>query len=211
MATVAPLLFAAALVGTLHMSAPDHWATLVILGRNQRWAGTKLLRMAIFTGLGHILLTFALALAIVTLGLIFSKLISFYFAIAVGIAMVGGGLYIGSKALFLKSKRLTRKSPTEDLGRTLKEGFSYFAVLGAALSPDLSIMPIFLYAVTIGTAVVLDTAVIFAVTSLLTIVLLTFIGSMGLAMTLERIPSKYSKALTGFVIAAVGFYILIFA
>jgi hypothetical protein len=34
-----PLLLGALLVGALHMSAPDHWVTLCLLGKVARWSG----------------------------------------------------------------------------------------------------------------------------------------------------------------------------
>ena len=41
MVQATPLLLGALLVGALHMSAPDHWVTLCLLGKVARWASVK--------------------------------------------------------------------------------------------------------------------------------------------------------------------------
>jgi putative Mn2+ efflux pump MntP len=81
--------------------------------------------------------------------------------------------------------------------------------LGAALSPDLSILPIFLLAVPIGLSFAFDTAVVFAIATILSLLAFLWLGSAGLAKAFERVPPKYNDALVGFVIAAVGIYILL--
>ena len=86
--------------------------------------------------------------------------------------------------------------------------FRYFAVLGAALSPDLSILPIFILAAPIGLSFAFDTAIVFSAASILALLVFLLLGSAGLGKAFERVPSKYNDALVGFVIAAVGLYIL---
>ena len=83
-------------------------------------------------------------------------------------------------------------------------------VLGGALSPDLSILPIFLLAVPAGLGTVVDTALVFALASVLSLAALVLAGSLGVARALSHAPAKYNDALVGFVIAAVGVYVLLF-
>lgn len=45
-------MLAAALVGILYMSAPDHWATLIILGRVSRWDRSRLMGVGAMTAVG---------------------------------------------------------------------------------------------------------------------------------------------------------------
>ena len=207
-----PLLAAAATVGVLHMSAPDHWVTLIVLGRVSKWSRTRLLGIGMMTAIGHVLISVVLGFAIVVLGLLFSQEISSYVTRGTGLIMVVGGLYYGFREL--------RSVASEDLERETKERlskgegdigkrFRYFAVLGAALSPDLSILPIFLLAVPLGLDFAFNTAVVFAVSSILALLLFLVLGTAGLARAFERIPPKYNDALVGFVIAVVGTYILI--
>jgi putative Mn2+ efflux pump MntP len=69
-------------------------------------------------------------------------------------------------------------------------------------------LPIFLLAVPMGLGLAMDTAVIFAVASILSLTLLVLLGSKGLSEAFARVPPKYNDALVGFVIAAVGVYVL---
>ena len=66
----------AAIVGMLHMSAPDHWLTLCVLARNKKWAPKKLFGISFMTAIGHVGLSVVMGLVVVIIGLVFSHLIS---------------------------------------------------------------------------------------------------------------------------------------
>jgi hypothetical protein len=59
-----------------------------------------------------------------------------------------------------------------------------------------------------GLGLAIDTAIVFAVGSILSLTLLVLVGSKGLSKVFARVPPKYNYALVGFVIAAVGIYVL---
>jgi hypothetical protein len=65
-------------------------------------------------------------------------------------------------------------------------------------------------AVQAGVGVVFDAALVFAMASVLSLSALVVVGSMGIAKTLSHAPAKYNDSLVGFVIAAVGVYVLLF-
>ncbi|MGI0086328.1 MAG: hypothetical protein ACREBQ_14720, partial [Nitrososphaerales archaeon] len=143
MIAILPLLAAAAVVGILHMSAPDHWVTLCILGSVAGWGRLRLLTVSIVTGFGHVALSIALGLLVVLVGHIFSSLISFYFTLAVGAIMLVAGMFVGIRALFSKREAINEGGLMEEDHmkmqesdkKGMKKGAGYFAVLGAALSP----------------------------------------------------------------------------
>ena len=214
MTDLVPLMIGAALVGVLHMSAPDHWVTLCILSRTSGWDSRKLFIISLATAAGHSILSATLGFGIAVAGLLFSKLISSYISYAVGFAMLGVGLFIGVRALLSKKKRevtpeekLLKEKKTKNASRL--NGVGYFAVLGAALSPDLSITPIFLASITIDVLFAFYLLIIFVVTSILTQLILVQVGIKGLAKTFEHIPEKYNDSIVGFIIAAIGIYIII--
>jgi nickel/cobalt transporter (NicO) family protein len=207
-----PLLLAAASVGILHMSAPDHWATLIILGRVSKWSRGRLMGVGIMTAVGHVALSLLLGFVIVEIGITFSQRLSGYITEATGTLMVVGGLVYGVKELMSKETEDYERETLDELKKgegNLSRRFRYFAVLGAALSPDLSILPIFVLAAPIGLSFAFDTAVVFSIASILALLVFLLLGSAGLAKAFERIPPKYNDALVGFVIAAVGLYILV--
>jgi nickel/cobalt exporter len=218
MANFFAYIIGAAVVGILHMSAPDHWLTLCVLARNKKWAPKKLFGISFMTAIGHVGLSIAMGLVVVVIGLVFSHLISYYLDTAIGIAMVGGGLVVGIIPLVRKTshhhnhtrdhEHIDREHDKEKHGK-LTSKIGYFAVMGAALSPDPSIIPIYFSAISAGFYFAIELSVIFAVASIVTLLLLVQLGTMGLAKTLARIPEKYNDSMVGFVIMAIGIYVLI--
>ncbi len=202
------------MVGILHMSAPDHWLTLCVLAKNKRWAPKKLFGISFVTAIGHVALSIVMGLVVVAVGLLFSHLISSYVDIGIGIIMVVAGLVFGIIPL-LKSKHhhdhehTHKHEATEEKSGKLSQKLGYFAILGAALSPDPSIIPIYLSAISSGFYFALELSVVFAIASILTLLLLVQLGKVGLAKTFAKIPEKYHDAMVGFVIAAIGVYVLV--
>jgi len=205
----------AALVGILHMSAPDHWLTLCVLGRNKKWTTKKLFGISFMTAIGHVGLSIVMGLAVVLVGLVFSHLISYYLDTVIGLIMVGGGLIVGIIPLVRKKPHEHdhthehEHEHEEKKSGKLASKIGYFAVLGAALSPDPSIIPIYLSAISAGFYFAIELSVIFATASILTLLLLVQLGTKGLVKTLAKIPEKYNDSMVGFVIMAIGIYVLV--
>ena len=94
------------------MSAPDHWATLIVLGRVSRWNRTRLLGVGVMTALGHVGLSVLLGFVIVEVGIVFSQQASFYITEGTGVIMVVGGLIYGTKELGVQQdQRLRKRGP----------------------------------------------------------------------------------------------------
>lgn len=212
MISLLPYVIGAAVVGILHMSAPDHWVTVCMLGKSAKWTRTRLFGISLATAIGHVVLSVALGLGVVAVGLVFSHLISFYLDTGIAIIMITVGLIVGVRSLVRKKEHHHKHDNDEDNKKNsdkLNRGVGYFAVLGAALSPDLSITPIYLSAIKAGFYFAIELSVVFAAASILTLLLLVQLGTVGLAKTFEKIPEKYNDSMVGFVIAAIGIYILV--
>jgi putative Mn2+ efflux pump MntP len=202
-------LIGAAVVGIIHMSAPDHWATLCLLAKNKQWARKKLFGISFVTATGHVILSVVMGLIIVGIGLVFSHLISYYLDTGIGIIMVIAGLFFGVKPLVAKEKHHNDYEKEEKITSKLMGGIGYFVVLGAALSPDPTIIPIYLSAIPAGFYFALELSVIFAAASILTLLLFVQLGAIGLGKVFEKIPEKYNDSLVGFIIAGIGIYVLV--
>ncbi len=203
-----------AVVGILHMAAPDHWLTLCVLARNQKWASKKIFGVSLVTAVGHVALSVAMGLGVVAVGLIFSHLVSSYLDVGIGIIMVITGLIVGIRSLIVKKTHHHEhhehhEHENEEKKNKLTRSIGYFAVLGVALSPDPSIIPIFLSAISSGFYFALELAVVFSISSIITLLLLVQMGTVGFAKALAKIPEKYNDSIVGFVIAAIGIYILV--
>ncbi len=194
------------------MSAPDHWVTLCLIAQRLNWSRAKLIGIGLATAGGHTVLSIALGFGIVFLGLVFSREVSGFVTSATGIAMLVVGTAYGLKTLFAKeAEDYDKEVEQETAGASSSgRGLAYFVVLGGALSPDLSILPVFLLAAPAGAGLAIDTAIVFVAASVLSLAVLVLLGSMGVAKALSRAPAKYNDSLVGFVIAAVGAYVLIF-
>ena len=211
--SVAALLLAAAAVGIIHMSAPDHWLTLVLLGRTAGWSRSRLIGVGVFTAIGHVAASVVLGFLIVLVGLAFSRAVSNYITYAIGLAMVVGGLAYGLRELAAAGKEDPEMKAIASLQEQGRAGgakrFGYFAVLGTALSPDLAILPIFLLALPVGLDFLLAAAVVFAVASIGALLLFLLLGVAGLSRAFARVDPKYNDALVGFIVAGVGVYVLL--
>lgn len=210
LAQTLPLLAAAALVGILHMSAPDHWVTLCVLGRRSSWSQGRLMGLGAVTAGGHALLSIVLGLGVVLVGVVFSRGFSYYVTLATGGVMLVLGLAYGLRTLLSETGVAAGEAAGGEKGDPSKRGAAYFVVLGGVLSPDLSILPVFLLASQVALTLVFTTALVFAAASVLSLLVLIAVGSRGIGRALTRVPQKYSDSLVGFVIAAVGAYVLIF-
>ncbi len=203
-------LIGAAVVGILHMSAPDHWLTLCMLAQNKRWAPKKLFGVSLVTAFGHVALSIVMGLAVVAVGLLLSNLVTHYLDVIMGIIMISAGLVVGVIPLIKKKNHKHDNSHAEEQNSgKLAQRMGYFAVLGAALSPDPSIIPIYLSAISSGFYFALELSVIFTAASILTLLILVQLGNVGLAKTFAKLPEKYHDAMVGFVIAGIGIYILV--
>lgn len=214
MASLFAYIIGAAIVGILHMAAPDHWLTLCVLARNKKWAPKKLFGISFITAIGHVGLSVVMGLVVVVIGRVFSYLISDYLDAGIGIVMIGVGLVVGIKPLVQRSEHhhddhQDHVHEEEKKFGKLTSKVGYFAILGAALSPDPSIIPIYLSAISAGFYFALELSVVFAVASIATLLLLVQLGTVGLAKSLAKIPEKYNDSMVGFVIMAIGIYVLV--
>ncbi len=206
-----PLLIAAAIVGILHMSAPDHWLTLAMLGKSQKWKHDRLFKTSIITGIGHVTLSLFLGFTIVGLGLLVSNSTLKDITYIIGLIMLVSGTLYAARALQNNEKF----DYSEHTNETLKKNASYLAILGAALSPDLSVLPIFLIAIPIGLGFMIELAIVFTVCSLITLIIFVYLGHLLIehsrfAKKFEKLHPKYNDALVGIVIAIVGIYVIVF-
>lgn len=93
------LLLAGSSVAIFHAILPDHWMPIALVARAQRWSTARTTRVALWTGLGHVLGSIALGVIVIALGYGLKSILRVEGPI-VGIVLVLTGL-----ALFLWSLR----------------------------------------------------------------------------------------------------------
>jgi hypothetical protein len=175
------LIVAAAGVGFGHAVLPDHWAPLAVVARAQRWPQRRLVRTAALAGAAHVAFSLILGAAVIAVGVGFRGVIERRVDLVVGLVLVATGLAFAVVELRGRGHRHGPGGHTHDEhdhgGVAVQSRAARIAAIavpfGAAASPDLTILPVFLAAGAVGFAPAAGTLVAFATATVATIVLLT--------------------------------------
>ncbi len=217
------LLVAAAGVGLGHAVLPDHWVPLAVVGRTQRYPLPKVARLSALAGVAHVLVSVLLGAVIVVIGLEFRSTIEHAQDDIVGGLLIATGLAF----VVLEATGRGHQHPHEhdpgELGHSHAGGgihahdpspsraASLAAVMvpfGAAASPDLTILPVFLAAATVGPGTAVGSVVVFAAVTIGTIVLLTLLAAASGYQVKGDWLDRWGNLLTAVVLVVIGSLIL---
>jgi threonine/homoserine/homoserine lactone efflux protein len=219
------LLAAAAGVAFGHAILPDHWVPLAVMGRTRRYPLSRVARLSGLAGIAHVLVSIVLGAIIVTIGLQFRSEIESAQDTIVGALLVATGVGFAVVELTGRGhthphgsphhhhahphKRATDTSPGAPHGRTRIGNLAGVMVpFGAAASPDLTILPVFLAAATVGVATALGSLAIFAAVTIGTIVGLTLAAARGGYEIRGAWLERWGNALTALVLIVIGCLVL---
>jgi nickel/cobalt transporter (NicO) family protein len=234
MSATTPALFAAAAgVGFGHAILPDHWVPLAVLGRSRRYPLSRVARLSGLAGVAHVLLSIVLGAVIIAIGLRFRSSIQSAQDTIIGCLLIATGLGF---IVFELTGHGHGHNPDgqghhhhhhgdddddghghdddHDDGENLHErrgvrGLAAVMVpFGAAASPDLTILPVFLAATTVGVATAIGSVVIFAAVTIGTIVGLTLTAVTGGYQIRGEWLERWGNAITAFVLVLVGLLVL---
>ena len=62
------LLLGTLIIATLHALIPSHWLAFAVVGRAQRWTLRQTMRVTLLAGIGHLLMTICLGVALASVG-----------------------------------------------------------------------------------------------------------------------------------------------
>jgi hypothetical protein len=201
MSATPAILAASAGVGFGHAILPDHWVPLAVVGRTRHYPLARVARLSGLAGVAHVLVSVLLGALIIAIGLQFRSTVEHAQNAIVGAVLLATGLAF--LALELSGRGHThdhdhdhdhdrahaphsysgerRRNPSvraQKSGRL--RGFASIMVpFGAAASPDLTILPIFLAAAAAGAGTAVGSLVAFAVTTIATIMGLTLLATAG--------------------------------
>ena len=215
MSAVIALLLAAAGVGIGHAVLPDHWVPLALASRAQHYPLRRTLRLSTAAGLAHVLLSLVLGAVVIVVGLRFRDVIEH------NEALVVGGLLALTGAIFLVVELLGRGHHHTGHGHGHGYGHGHghtatavatprakvLAVVlpfGAAASPDLTILPVFLAASALGVVAAVGAVVVFALATLATIVGLTALAAGSVARLRSALLDRYAGPITALVLLVIG-------
>jgi nickel/cobalt transporter (NicO) family protein len=213
MTTNAPALLAAAAgVGFGHAILPDHWVPLALVGRTRRYPLTRVARLSGLAGVTHVLVSVVLGAVIIAVGLQFRSTVQSAQDAIVGGLLIATG--VGFAALELSGRGHGHSHDRPHHSRhhhdhSRMHGLAAVMVpFGAAASPDLTILPVFLAAATVGVATAVASLAIFAAVTIGTIVGLTLAAARGGYEIRGQWLDRWGNGLTALVLVVIGTLVL---
>jgi hypothetical protein len=212
------VLAAAAGVGLGHAILPDHWVPLAVLGRTRRYPLGRVARLSGLAGVAHVLVSIILGAAIIIVGLQFRSSVQHAQDVIVGVVLMATGLAFllveltGGGNSHAHQHYHPRRDPDRagvhrsgapGTGRVRRLA-AVMVPFGAAASPDLTILPVFLVATTAGAATAVTSVVVFAVVTIATIVGLTLLATFGGYQVRGRWLERWGNAFTAVVLVTIG-------
>lgn len=207
------LLAAAAGVGFGHAILPDHWVPLAVLGRTRRYPLSRVARLSGLAAVAHVLVSIILGAVIIAIGLQFRSAIQSAQDTIIGVILIATGLAFA--VLELSGHGHDHDHELDDhhdeqAGSSSRLG-GWAAVMvpfGAAASPDLTILPVFLAATTAGVATAIGSLVIFAAVTIGTIVGLTLAATRGGYEIRGQWLERWGNIFTALVLVIIGALVL---
>ncbi len=202
------LIFSAASVGILHSLAPGHWLPVVLIAKSRKWPLKKALLAACVTALGHIVLSFFLALLSLWVEthffLDYEESIERYAGLALGVF----GLFFAGIAFFTQwschgHTHLSAQVPSQ------KTPFWFLFTLG--FSPCVAVLPVVGQAIVEGVGALLCIWVAFSLGVLAALLGSTFLAFLGFFKLEHPIFEHYGDVVAGCSVALVGFLLFYFS
>jgi nickel/cobalt transporter (NicO) family protein len=214
------LLAAAAGVGFGHAILPDHWVPLAVLGRTRRYPLSRIARLSGIAGIAHVLVSIVLGAVIIAIGLQFRSTIQSAQETIIGCVLIATGIGFavvemtghGHDHDHRHDHDHTRDDDHDHDQESDRRRFHGLAAVmvpfGAAASPDLTILPVFLAATTAGIATAVGSVVVFAAVTIGTIVGLTLTAARGGYEIRGKWLERWGNTFTALTLLVIGGLIL---
>ena len=228
MSAAPALLAASAGVGFGHAILPDHWVPLAVVGRARRYPLSKVARLSGLAGVAHVLISILLGAVIIAVGLQFQSTVQSAQDTIIGCLLIATGIGFGVFELigpgYNHDHRHNHGSAHDredhrhddhaghDHDHPERRGVRGLAAImvpfGAAASPDLTILPVFLAATAAGVATAVGSLVIFAAVTIGTIVGLTLTAATGGYQIRGQWLERWGNTITAATLIAIGVLVL---
>lgn len=207
------LLLAAAGVGFGHAILPDHWVPLAVVGRTRRYSLARVARLSSLAGVAHVLVSLILGAVIVVVGLQLRSHVESVQNTVVGLVLIATGVGFAVVELTGRGHRHPHEHAHRqaDLIHHQSRVQSLASVLvpfGAAASPDLTILPVFLAASAAGTGAAIGSLVVFGAVTIATIVILTVSATAGGYQVQAPWLERWGNAITAVTLIVIGALVL---
>ncbi|HYB26738.1 MAG TPA: hypothetical protein VEF89_09010 [Solirubrobacteraceae bacterium] len=210
MSTTPALLVAAAGVGFGHAILPDHWVPLAVVGRTRRYPLSRVARLSGLAGVAHVLVSIVLGALIVAIGLQLRSTVEHAQDAIVGSLLIATGVAFCVLELtgHGHGHAHDHDHDHEHTDRSSHSLLSVMVPFGAAASPDLTILPVFLAATTAGAGAAIGSVVVFGTVTIATIVGLTLFAAAGGYQVRGQWLERWGNIITAGVLVAIGLLVL---
>ena len=215
MSATPALLLAAGGVGFGHAVLPDHWAPLAVVGRTQHYPLSKVARLSGLAGVAHAAVSVLLGALIIVIGLQFRSTVEHAQNTIIGLLLIGTG--VGFLVLELSGHghghphshdHADGHEHSHEHRSRFASAASIMVPFGAAASPDLTILPVFLAATSVGVGTAVGSVVVFAAVTIATIVGLTLAATAGGYQIRAAWLERWGNLLTAGVLIVIGALVL---
>ncbi|MBV9219771.1 MAG: hypothetical protein JOY94_10170 [Methylobacteriaceae bacterium] len=211
------LVCSVAAVGILHTIVPDHWLPIALIARQRGWSPAETAHAALQAGAGHVLSTLAIAVVVWLAGVAAAAALGRLIDTAVNIALIafGGWVIIAALVEMRHAARDRASAPrVAEAGLSATQTDSppsgrtaLLLIVGS--SPMVEGIPAFFAAGKYGLGVIGVMAVVFAVSTMATYVVLCVYSTMSLQRVRLGPIERYGEVLSGALIALIGLAFLI--
>jgi hypothetical protein len=229
------VLAAAAGVGVGHAILPDHWVPLAVVGRTQRYPLARVARLSLLAGVAHVLVSLLLGAIMVVIGLQLRSTVESAQNTIIGVVLVLTGVAFAALELSGRAHGHSHEgtpaqadvrgqahgdhhphlhAPRESDAIVVAEGSrvrglaSIMVPFGAAASPDLTILPVFLAATAAGAFTAAGALIVFSAVTIGTIVGLTLLACFGGYQVRGQWLERWGNVLTAVVLVVIGALVL---
>jgi hypothetical protein len=206
---------AAAGVGVAHAVLPDHWMPLAVISRTRRYSLGRVARLSTLAGLAHVLVSIVLGAIIVAVGLQLRGSVESAQSAIVGSLLIATGVVfllmeVAGRGHRHMHHRGGHAHTHEPQGAAHSRALLPFMVsFGAAASPDLTILPVFLAATAAGAGAAVGSLAIFALVTVATFVVLTLLATLGGYQVRGAWLEKAGNVITAGMLLILGVLVLV--
>ena len=215
------LLLAAFSVALFHAMLPDHWMPIAVLARAERWSRRRTARVAIWTGIGHVLGSVALGAVVVVLGYGLNSIVRLEGSIVGSVLVLTGVVLLGWSLRRPHSHRHSHSPrqppshspdhhhlPLHEHGapnaKARRSRAAWLIPAGITASPDPTILPIFLAAVAVNVSNAIQVVILYALVTVGTMVGLALAGAWGGYRVRWDWLEQHANQITALVLVGLG-------
>lgn len=208
LAPEALLVTAVAAVGVLHTLVPDHWVPIALIARQRGWSRRETAGAALRAGTGHVVSTLAIGLVVWIAGMAVATRFGHAVSLLSSIALIAFGGWIAISSWLELRAHGGHDHPHHEAHDKASSRTALLLILGS--SPMVEGIPAFFAAVKYGPALLAVMAVVFAISTIATYVILCVTSTAGLQRLRFGPFERYGEVLSGTFIALVGAIFLAF-